>query len=326
LEATITLDVSAQELLGSFVQELHDFMASFQARRKGEADWERLRQRVAQLQQRAQVMRELMAARKAEWAPRLEKLAEDLRTLSAEFHERHRARMKDLAARLAFQYEDLRRAAQSYPAVVRGFDLRKLKPVNYHRNLFHVFMGTFAVAMYELVLPRPAALVIMACLTAAVVLLESGRRLFPAWNRFFIDVVFKPIVRPRERQEINSASFYVVSLALALFLMPIRAVEVGVLVLAWADPMASIAGKRWGRVKLYRDKSWVGSLAFTAMAAGVSLAFLSLAEPGTGWAWRAAVAGMAALVGAVAELLSDRLDDNLTVLLLVSGVLTLAFF
>jgi dolichol kinase len=325
LSATITLDLSAQELLGSFVQELHDFMAQFHAKRMGDADWERFFQAVAEMQAKAQAMRDLMQERRAALAPKLDQLNQDLRALSAELVARRRARMKELSNQIALQYEDLRRYVQRSQAAA-SVRLAKLKPVNYGRNLFHVGNGLAAVVAAEVLLPPAVCAVVLAALCATVIALETARRYVPALNDFLMDRVFHRISRPRERTEVNSASWYTMALTLTYFLMPLRAVEVGVLVLAFADPAASIVGKRWGRTKLYREKSWLGTGAFALTAALVTAGFLWLTMPAMGLAWRLGVAGVAALVGAAAEVFSDRLDDNFTVLVLVAGFVSALFF
>jgi dolichol kinase len=326
VSATITLDLSAQALLGAFVQELHDFMASFPLRAPNEADWERFRQKLAELQAKAQATRDVLQARRASLAPKLDRLTEDLKALSAEFAERRRARMKELSAKIALQYEDLRRTMQLFPTVAATLELRKLKPINYHRNLFHVSNGLAAVVAAEVLLPPAVCSVVLAGLCALVIMLETARRFVPPLNDFLMDRVFHRVSRPRERHEVNSASWYTLALTLSYFLMPLRAVEVGVLVLAFADPAASIVGKRWGTLKLYREKSWLGTAAFALTAALVSYGFVALALPGTSLAWRLALAGTAAGVGALTELFSDKLDDNFTVLLLVAGAVSVLFF
>ncbi len=326
MSATITLDLSAQALLGAFVQELHDFMASFPLRAPNEADWERFRQKLTELQAKAQATRDVLQARRASLAPKLDRLSEDLKALSTEFTERRRARMKELSAQIALQYEDLRRTMQLFPTVAATLELRKLKPVNYHRNLFHVSNGLAAVVAAEVLLPPAACAWAMGAFCALAIVLETARRFSPAMNSFLMDRIFHRVSRPRERTEVNSASWYILALTLAYFVLPLRAVEVGVLVLAFADPAASIVGKRWGTLKLYREKSWLGTAAFALTAALVSFGFMALALPGTSVAWRLAVAGTAAVVGALTELFSDRLDDNFTVLLMVAGVVTLLFF
>lgn len=325
MSATATLDISSQEVLGAFVQELHDFMASFQLRAPNEADWERFRQMLADLQAKAQATRDLLQARRATLAPKLDELSENLKALSAEFAERRRARMKELSAQIAVEYEDLRRYMQRFPKISASLTLRKLKPVNYHRNLFHVGNGVIAVTAAEL-LPATVCVWAMSIFIALVVALEISRRLVPPINDFLMDRVFHRVARPRERKEVNSASWYTLALTLSYFLMPLRAVEVGVLVLAFADPAASIVGKRWGRTKLYREKSWLGSTAFALTAALVSFGFATLVMPGASLAWRLGLAAVSAVVGTVVELFSEKLDDNFSVLVAVAGVVTLVFF
>jgi len=97
-----------------------------------------------------------------------------------------------------------------------------------------------------------------------------------------------------------------------VLLTPHTAACAAVLILALADPVASLVGSRWGRTKLFKDKSLQGSLAFFATGFSAAAAYLLLAGP---LAWPlalAAAAGMAA-VGTLVELFSDSLDDNFTV-------------
>jgi len=323
LSATLTIDM--QDVLGALAQDLHDFMAGFSVGRLSDRDWkERARLWATDMGERMAEARTALEARKAAVAPKLDELSRDLKAFAAELSESPAAeRVKQLADQLSFHYEDLRRYLKERKASIA---LKKLKPINYKRNVFHVLMGTSAVAIFELLLTYTQAIWILAGLSTVVITLESLRRISPRLNDFLIDVVFKPIVRPRERREINSASWYTVSLTLMFLIAPIRAVEVGVLVLAWGDPAANVVGKLWGRVKLWKEKSVLGTSAFFVVAALVGLGFLALVEPTAPFAWRLGLASFAAGVGAVAELFSDRLDDNFTVLVLSAGAAALAFF
>jgi len=89
-------------------------------------------------------------------------------------------------------------------------------------------------------------------------------------------------------------------------------------VLTLGDPVAGWVGRRFGRVQLVRGRTLEGSLAFLAVGFGSALAVtgLALERP---WPELALVALGAAVSGSVAELLSVRLDDNLTVPLAAAG-------
>lgn len=64
---------------------------------------------------------------------------------------------------------------------------------------------------------------------------------------------------------------------------------------------------------MYRSKSLVGSAAFVIVGLLVCLAYLTLVGRPSAPADRLAAAAAIVLAGALAELLGERLDDNITV-------------
>ena len=85
----------------------------------------------------------------------------------------------------------------------------------------------------------------------------------------------------------------------------------GILVLAWADPAASVVGQRWGNTPFLS-----GTVRGTATFVLVAFSALLLFVP---W-W---VAIVTAGVTAIVEAAPINLDDNLIVPLTVAGVLLL---
>lgn len=194
-----------------------------------------------------------------------------------------------------------------------GVTLFHLKPRNYHRNLFHVANGVVGVVVYELLLPKGGVLALASGILAFFIGLDLVRRIRPEWNYAVVNTVFGKIARPGELHRIPSATWYLLGLLAGVILFPQHAVELGVLVLAFGDPAASLGGKRWGRVKLIGEKSLAGSLSFVAVAATVGFVFLAWVAPELGfWTRLFAVLGASA-AGALAELFSGKyVDDNLT--------------
>ncbi len=99
----------------------------------------------------------------------------------------------------------------------------------------------------------------------------------------------------------------------------------GIMAMTWGDAMASIVGRNWGRAgyRLWgQRKTWLGSLAcfsWTLLALTLTLRFLGGLEPPLALG-QAALAG---LVATLAEGLSPRGTDNLTVPLATAGLLFL---
>ena len=86
----------------------------------------------------------------------------------------------------------------------------------------------------------------------------------------------------------------------------------GLVVLGFGDPFAAIIGRRFGRIRLPGGRSLEGSLAFVVAGTVMSLPVLWLAHHLTFGA-ALGVAAIGASAGALAEVLSGRLDDNFTI-------------
>lgn len=94
-------------------------------------------------------------------------------------------------------------------------------------------------------------------------------------------------------------------------------------VLGVADPVAALVGRRWGRHRLRAGRSLEGTVAFAVSGALVA-ALALLAAGGLSGMEVALFALLAGVVGAIAELVTTRLDDNLTIPVAVGAALTAA--
>lgn len=210
--------------------------------------------------------------------------------------------------------EELTTAYEALAASLREWDVHvpSLRPTNYARNVVHVLGAVLALLLLEVVLPTPSALVTAAIgATAFVWTMEAMRRWWAPWNRLMM-AIFGPIAHPHETHRVASSTWFVTAmLLLALTGRPLVGAA-AVAVLGLGDPVAAVVGRRWGRHKLINGRTAEGSLAFlvagSLAALGALLAWhdLSLAAAVT-------VAVAAALLGAVAELVTRRIDDNFAI-------------
>jgi dolichol kinase len=208
----------------------------------------------------------------------------------------------------------------STPAQQRPQSLRTLRGA---RTWFHIAMGVFAAGMYQFVIDKTQALIILYTLGAIFGTLEITRRFSSRWNEILVSTVFKAISRPGEFHKTNSATYYLLALCFITTLFDRASVITGILVLAFGDPAAAWVGKRFGKFKIYREKSLVGALSFFAAASLVLLAFFFSLHPEMAVSTRIVAALAAAAVGAIAEVFSTRLDDNLTVPVTVVAITAL---
>lgn len=249
----------------------------------------------------------------------IERLAELLRTWTQE--EPHdTSTWVDLKAQLRERYAGLSTALRRERVKVP-----ELRPNNYARSGFHVGAALVCLALVVVLtsqqLPWAAG-----AFAAWAWTLEGLRRVSKRANAAMMRF-FRPIAHEQERDRVNSATWYMTSLVLlALTGSPLLCVT-GVAVLGVADPLAGLVGRRFGRVRLVNGRSLEGSLTFVVTGTLAARGAMLLVDTplGSGALWLTALA--AALVGGVVELVSRRIDDNLSIPLAAAataaGVLTL---
>jgi dolichol kinase len=205
----------------------------------------------------------------------------------------------------------------AYEAVATSLRAEKihvptLRPTNWARSVFHFAGAALAIVLIQII-PTPFLLTCAAGLYAGTFwFLEIGRRRSGAMNTALMKF-FKPIAHAHEARRVNSSTWYATALVLlTLTHNPILCL-VAVGILGAADPMAAFIGRRFGKVKLLHGRSLEGSLTFVAVGAATAFGLLRLLHPELALGAAVAVSLCAAVVGAAAELLSLRIDDNLSV-------------
>jgi len=179
------------------------------------------------------------------------------------------------------------------------------------RRVFHAVNGTLVVlALTVFGMEVPTALVIMGVLLAFAMVLDAVRLLYSKWNILFFRT-FSFLASPREARKIASSTWYALSVFLVLLLFSRTHAMAGILVLAWADPAASVVGQRWGKIPFL-----AGSVRGTGTFFLVASFALILFVP-----WKVALVTGAAT--AIVEAAPINLDDNLIVPLTVAGILLL---
>ncbi|MCB9729768.1 MAG: hypothetical protein H6744_05690 [Deltaproteobacteria bacterium] len=193
-------------------------------------------------------------------------------------------------------------------------DVPKLRPTNIKRSLFHAGSGVLALVSIQFLMNRTGLIITSGSLALVATTLEILRRKSPGLNAALMRGL-GPIAHPHEWTRINSATWYATSLfILAVTIPDLLGASVAVLVLALADPAAATVGRRYGRVKLFANRSLEGSLTFFVTAFLATLAVIGNFGPDMlGFGAAACVAGVAALSGALVELFTRGIDDNFTI-------------
>jgi dolichol kinase len=195
------------------------------------------------------------------------------------------------------------------------------RPLNVARTVFHVAAGALALVILRLVPSRAWLIAAAAVFATFCWTCEILRRRSTSANERLMRF-FRPIAHANEWREVNSATWYATALLIMSVVVPFHAGEVGVVVLAIADPMAGFVGRRFGKRRLASGRSFEGALAFAVTGALASFAWMTVL--GTYDSSRFFLAAVAGIVGAIVELVVSRVDDNLAIPLFTSLAVALA--
>lgn len=179
--------------------------------------------------------------------------------------------------------------------------VRRTEGVQPWRRVFHMVCGVAMAAVVHII--GPGSLVPVATLAvalAAAVGLDCIRLRSRAANKRFFRF-FSALASPREARRVASSTWFLLGALTVLVVTPDGLFVPAMLVLALADPSASVVGRLWGRHRLGKG-SWEGTTAFFLVAAAVLVPFAGI---------QAALIAAAAV--AVLEVMPIGIDDNLTV-------------
>jgi dolichol kinase len=309
------IQTQTSDLLHSLLHELREYLSDRQHKKTSDDTFSARTQQVGESIYASLVkLKESLLLKQATYVTSLTELVDRLHAYTDGLNRRRDSHtLNRLYNELTRSYEELLLALRA-ARVEHAEQLtrsRQLKPTNYVRNLFHATMGLTAVTLYHFFLTQRQALWILGATFTLAALLEVSRRFSTRWNSFLVDHIFRSVSRPSERYRVNSSTLYVLALFLITALFPKLAVEAAILILSISDPVASLFGRRFGKKKLFRDKSYAGTLAFF-VAGFLSTAALFLLS-GFPLAYGLLTAVLMSLVGAITELLSSRIDDNFSI-------------
>ncbi|MBI4411961.1 MAG: hypothetical protein HY541_05710 [Deltaproteobacteria bacterium] len=200
--------------------------------------------------------------------------------------------------------------------------LASRKNIQWRRKLAHAFNGIFFIYLFVYSgLPKAIIWTLAGGFIVWALSLETARHINPKINRW-VCRWFAPIMREREKTSINSAIFYIVSMAVVYFTCPIEVSQLTMLFIAIGDPVAGIVGVTWGKTKITSHVSVEGSLACFAACAGLAAICAGfLFEKTLPLPSLVLFSGLSGIVGAFAEASFKRLDDNLVMPLLSAPAL-----
>ncbi len=195
------------------------------------------------------------------------------------------------------------------------------------RRLFHMASGCGIVGSSFLLPTKNEFVWFLFFLTLVDLIVEISRLFMPRVNAWTLHC-FRSVLREGEQTRLSGVFFYLVGCTLAALVFPRDVAVLSILFLAFGDPIASLVGVRFGRMRLPPQiyvpfKSLEGSAACFVfcffMTFGVSFVLGRTVELALfDRLLFALIGGFSAVVG---ELLPLRTDDNLAMPLVAGALL-----
>lgn len=179
------------------------------------------------------------------------------------------------------------------------------------RKLWHMATGLIGLTFYyKSGLSTDTVATALLIFAACSFLVEFLRLRNEKLNQVLM-VLMKPVMRESEKDSMSGMPFYALGVSLSLFFFPVKIAILSVLFLIFADPIASFFGVLYGRDKILPNKSLQGTIAAFAVCYIVTLVYgLIHASPSMNLLVFAIISGV---IGAVSELCSQFVDDNLCI-------------
>lgn len=200
--------------------------------------------------------------------------------------------------------------------------LKSRQDIHWARKIWH-FAGVMTIACLYHYLPIGWAICLSWLGTAVFVGLDFWRLRSHTVNSGLM-LFFKPFMREEERRNLAGTSYLLLGSSLIITFCPPPVTELTLILLAVADPLASLVGLRFGQDKLFGHKSLQGSMA--AFFSCMFLAAFYLWQNNLMVERLLFISILCGLIGAIAELVPVfKLDDNFTFPVITASALWFLF-
>ena len=184
------------------------------------------------------------------------------------------------------------------------------------RRLFHLGNGMAIGTAYALLFTHEQVVHVFGAIACLVYIGDRIRIAYPEVVARYAPWVNRLFVRAEEQVREAAMTPFAIAVLLTILATPKLAALVAIYTLAIGDPLAAVVGIRFGRRRLVQDRSLEGTLAFFVATVAIAVIVLRCGSEAKAWP----IAGAAAAIGMVAvacELLPLRIDDNLTIPIVV---------
>lgn len=194
-------------------------------------------------------------------------------------------------------------------AICMDLEFKKRSDMHWARKIWHMGGVSFMALFYSMV-PEQWSIAVLTLILVPSILLDVVRLRRPDVNKWVFKV-FKPIMRESEADSVAGTTYLLSGVMVILLIFPREVVIPSMLFLAFADPLASFFGIRFGKDKIFGHKSVQGTLAALVICTTLLGSYLYFSGLLSDRIFIVALIG--GLIGALAELIPvGKLDDNFT--------------
>lgn len=187
--------------------------------------------------------------------------------------------------------------------------------LQYVRKVFHILAGILGIIVYDFLGLNRLGVLFVLSLFLIFSLTFDFIRIYNRQVELRLFKIFRLLLRQEEQKSLNSASKGFLAFFVVIALFPWDVGRLALLYFSFADPMGGIIGARYGKLKINRHASLVGSLAvfFTAFLCTVLASVLGFLDASFSPFNLVAFSVLCGLSVAIAEGAIYQWDDNLTV-------------
>ena len=200
--------------------------------------------------------------------------------------------------------------------------LKNRSDLHVARKIWHM-SGVFTMFAAWIFLPYWVSMTLLIVGWLLFVPADFLRQKNPEINRSVM-TLFRPIMRSNELNRLAGTTYLITGTLLITIFFNKGVVSLSLLFLAFADPIASYEGIKYGKDKLFGHKSVQGFIAAFVVCAVLCYIFLFYNQVQE---YILIVSLLAGLIGALAELIPlAKLDDNFTMPVISSIGLSVLFY
>lgn len=170
------------------------------------------------------------------------------------------------------------------------------------RKIMHL-SGLLIIILHTALLNHFSDRIAIMVLTGILILLLELERIRLDHRPKLMKVV-SGIFRPCETNHVSGAAFFIISTIITFSAFEYWIALVAMFMTVFGDMFAALFGRAFGKKRIYRHKTWVGT--FSALFANLLVGIFFIPQ-------FPAVYVPMAIVATLVELLTHKLDDNLTV-------------